>query len=88
MSDSESDNNKGSFDMKTYMRQYIKNAKDVHCIHCGSTYKSYRKYRHVQSKKHQNNVKAGRLVMPTNNDVLKDLQNEVAELKAMLTAKK
>lgn len=95
MSDSESETNKGVFDMKTYMRKYIKNAKDVHCPYCGSTYKSYRKYRHEQSKKHQKNVKEGRLVMPVvstevptrpswENDVMVKMQKELAELKAML----
>lgn len=88
MSDSENDKSNTSFDMKKYMRNYIKNAKDVHCQYCGSTYKSYRKYRHEQSKKHQKNVKGGRLVMPVENDVVSKLQQQIEELKKILQKNK
>lgn len=45
--------------IKSYMSNYIKNAKDTFCSDCGSIYKSYRKHKHLQSKKHIKNVEQG-----------------------------
>ena len=70
---------------KLYMRKYIQNAEDVYCSSCNVTYKKYRKYRHLQTKKHQANVK--QLLDETDRETIQELQKRVTTLENKIKQK-